>query len=114
MRRRVVITVACLAVLAACAYRGDRRWNVDMALLTRGNPSLAQQQALVRDKEAHFPETLRACVATHDPDHLAEVEAGRDYPISDWHGGRVHEAVLACMRDQGWVTTSTSRLSPPD
>ncbi|EGY02729.1 hypothetical protein AZA_87656 [Nitrospirillum viridazoti Y2] len=109
--RRLVMMGICLA-LAACAYTGDRRWNVDMALLTRDHPSLAQQQALVREKEQHFPETLRACVAANDPERLADLDAGRGYPISDWHVGKAHDAVLACMRAQGWVTTSTSRLSP--
>ncbi|MBB6253958.1 hypothetical protein [Nitrospirillum iridis] len=108
--RRIVVLATCLA-LGACA--GGRRWNVDMALLTRDQPSLAAQQALVREKQRHFPETLRACVAANDPDRLADLDAGRDYPISDWHaGGAAHEAVLDCMRAQGWVTTSTSRLLP--
>ncbi|TWB35213.1 hypothetical protein [Nitrospirillum pindoramense] len=110
MRR--LVTMGMGLALAACAYTGDRRWNVDMALLTRGNPSLAAQQDLVREKERHFPETLRACVAANDPDHLPDLDAGRGYPISDWHVGRAHDAVMACMRDQGWVATSTSRLSP--
>jgi hypothetical protein len=66
-------------------------------------PSLAEQNAYIRDQSARFPSELKSCVASQDPAHLRDVIAGRDYRLWGWFID--HDAtdrVIACMRGYGW------------
>lgn len=100
---------ACLP-LTGCVYTAERYW-VRESTPNHLGPRVPLQE--IMEKRGPFFEALRACVIAHDPERLPELEAGRGYPTSGWFmESERHDAVLSCMRNQGWATMPATLLIP--
>jgi hypothetical protein len=94
------LTIATAACSSIFTY--PRNWSAPLTFPKPQRPDAIE--AAAKDKWAHFPSDLRACVAAHDPSHLADLDEGHKYRISGWFIDRPRtDEVIQCMTGKGWA-----------
>jgi hypothetical protein len=95
------VAVACAVILFSSAYTAERKWVPGQA--PGDNISF----------EADFATALHECVATHDSEHLADLDQGYEYRISGWFLNYERTTVvIQCMRKKGWLATPSTLRTP--
>lgn len=100
---RLLLVFSVVACLASCSiYMVEREWTAqgrDGAFTSVGDAaSIGKQRA------ARFPSDLRDCVASQDPAHLKDLDAGKGYRLYGWFlDVEATDRVIACMRPKGWA-----------
>jgi hypothetical protein len=95
------VVVACAIILFRSAYTAERKWVPGQA--PGDNVSF----------EADFSTILRECVATHDGEHLVDLDQGHEYCISGWFlNDERTTPVIQCMRKKGWLAVPTVLWTP--
>jgi hypothetical protein len=61
-------------------------------------------KATAERQHREFSIALRDCVSLYDPDHLADIDAGREYYINSWPFRKKENSVLDCMSQKGFRT----------
>jgi hypothetical protein len=62
---------------------------------------------------ADFSTALRECVATHDGEHLSDLDQGHEYRISGWFLNYERTTpVIQCMRKKAWLAVPTTLYTP--
>jgi hypothetical protein len=64
-------------------------------------------------QQKHVEVNFAGCIAAHDNERLADIDQGREYPISGWfvNSARTTPVVL-CMQERGWLAVPTSLYAP--
>jgi hypothetical protein len=97
----VGVVIACAVIVFSSAYTAGRKWVPGQAV--RDNISF----------EADFTRALRECVATHDGEHLADLDQGHEYRISGWFLNYERTTpVIQCVRKKGWLAVPTTLYTP--
>jgi hypothetical protein len=97
----VGLVVACTVILFSSAYTAERKWVSGQA----AGDSISF--------EANFSTALRECIATHDGEHLGDLDQGHEYRISGWFlNDERTTPVIQCMRKKGWLAVSTRLWTP--
>jgi hypothetical protein len=97
---------AAMLALAVClggcsVYMPEREWS--LGIPTDRYRSKQAQEAFIEDRHAHFPAELRDCIASQDPSHLDDIDAGKKYRLSGWFIDRqATSRVIRCMQGKGW------------
>jgi len=89
----VGVVIACYVMLLSLAYTTERKWV----------PGHAAGEDV--KFEADFSTALRECVATHDSEHLADLDQGHEYRERK-------TPVVQCMRKKGWLDVPTTLYTP--